>query len=98
LKAEVLQKGARLPALHLLGENLVVSVDLTSAVNIGQGLEEEPRAPQEAREATIATHRQRVYACVHISEVLPEKSSHVFEEVTVIGQGRTRERGRAEQS
>jgi hypothetical protein len=85
LKVEVLEIIAWPFALHLLGEDLIVPVALTSAVNLGQVLEEEPRAPQKARERTIVIRREGVDACLDIGEVLPEESGHVLEEATAIG-------------
>jgi hypothetical protein len=72
LEVEVLEIVAWPFALHLLGEDLIVPIALTSAMDLGQILEEEPGAPQEARERAIVILWERVDTCLHVGEVLPE--------------------------
>jgi hypothetical protein len=95
LEVEVLEIVAWPFALHLLGEDLIVPIALTSAMDLGQILEEEPGAPQEARERAIVILWERVDTCLHVGEVLPEEGGHILEEATTIRQGCSGARRRA---
>jgi hypothetical protein len=95
LEVEVLEIVAWPFALHLLGEDLIVPVALTSTVNLGQVLEEEPGAPQEARERTIVIRREGVDTCLDVGEVLPEEAAMSSKRRPRSGQGRSGARRRA---
>jgi len=83
---EVLEIVAGPLALSFLGEDLAVPATLSSVMNAWEILEEQAGAAQACQQGAIVISGQRVKACLHIGEVLPEQRGHVVVEPGAVRQ------------